>query len=146
MFQVFVLPGVGGDWREVLREVARSYRRVLVGLPAIAALHIAGMEERSVNGLRIFDVVLGVLRRTGFSTQEAALLADNLQRFVIALVALEIGAQPPRTPGSRNSARWRYAPGSRRCHRRTSATSTKPSSSCAGRSIQSGRSSWRSTC
>ncbi len=99
VFQEFELPsGDGVDWRQQLRELARSFRRVLVSHPAIAALHIAGLEESSVNGLRIFDVVLGVLRAAGFSAQKSAALADNLQRFVLALVLLETGGQPPRTP------------------------------------------------
>ncbi len=99
VFQEFELPGGDdADWRGQLRELARSFRRVLVGHPAIAAVHVAGLEAGSVNGLRILDVLLGVLRRAGFSAEEGALLSGTLERFVLALVLLETGGQPSRTP------------------------------------------------
>lgn len=96
VFEEFELPeDDDGDWQDQLRGLARTFRRVLVAHPAIAALHFAGLEAGSASGLRIVNVVLGALRRAGFSSEEAAMLSGTLERFVLALVALEVSGGEP---------------------------------------------------
>lgn len=79
------------DWREILRALARSYRRLLISHPGIAAISAAGLDVSSEAGLRVTDVLIGALELAGFSTQEAAVLQANLERFVLGLVMLELG-------------------------------------------------------
>jgi AcrR family transcriptional regulator len=93
-FSQFELPSEDvSDWREILRTLARSYRRLLIGHPSIAAIAAEGLDASSEAGLRVTDVLLAALQLAGFSTQEAAVLQANLERFVLGLVMLEIGGR-----------------------------------------------------
>jgi TetR/AcrR family tetracycline transcriptional repressor len=84
-----------GDWREELRALARSFRRLLVAHPAVAALFsLHPPEIITPNGWRIVEIVLRTLREAGFPPREAALLEDECERFVLALVMLETGGRP----------------------------------------------------
>lgn len=97
VFQEFELPDGAQTWQEQLRALARSYRRVLVAHPAIAAIDQAECGRHSISALRIVEVLLGVLRSAGFTTEEAALLHDKLERFVLGLVLLETGGEAARS-------------------------------------------------
>ena len=99
VFGEFELPAeTQGDWREQLRELGRSFRRLLVAHPAAASLYLARVEAIFVNGLRVVEVILRVLQRAGFSRQQAALLEGTLERNVLALVLLETGSAAAATP------------------------------------------------
>jgi AcrR family transcriptional regulator len=99
VFAEFEMPADGeADWRDHLRDLARAFRRLLVAHPAAAELYFAAIETESMSGLRIVEVLLGVLQRAGFSSSEAALLEGNLERNVLALVLLETRAAAAGTP------------------------------------------------
>lgn len=85
-------------WQEGLRELARAYRQLLVRHPAIAELERQGLATPSATGLMVIEVLLGLLRRAGFTVQEAAALHDRLARFVVALVVLEREGPDARGP------------------------------------------------
>ncbi len=91
VFEEFELPEAEDeDWRNDLRTIARSFRRLLVVHPMVAALYsVQPAQMMSQRGARIVDVVLGVLRRAGFSPREAALLECECERFIFGLVMLE---------------------------------------------------------
>ncbi|MGZ4358766.1 MAG: TetR/AcrR family transcriptional regulator C-terminal domain-containing protein [Gaiellaceae bacterium] len=97
VFEEFELPAeTAGDWRDQLRVLGHSFRRLLVAHPAVAALFtLHPADVLSPNAARVIEVVLGVLRQAGFSPEEAALLESELERFVLALVMLETGGGPP---------------------------------------------------
>ena len=89
-FDEFELPRDGTeDWRDQLRELARAFRRVLLAHPAAAALYFVKADTQSFSGLRIVEVVLGVLAAAGFSNDEAALIEGDLERTVLGLVLFE---------------------------------------------------------
>lgn len=99
-FAEFELPGpgdVGDNWQDALRWLAHAFRRLLQRHPALAEGEVKGVGLPSAAGLRIIDVLLGILRSAGFSLEQAALLHDKLERFVVALVVLE-RARDARTP------------------------------------------------
>ena len=98
-FDEFELPADNDDdWREELKAVARSFRRLLLAHPTVAALFSSHPAEISENGARIVEVVQDVLRRAGFPPQEAALLESECERFVLGLVVLEMGGGPQLCP------------------------------------------------
>ncbi len=84
-------------WQDQLRCLARAFRRLLIRHPALAEGEAKGLGLPSAAGLRIVDVLLGILRGAGFTVEQAALLHDKLERFVVALVVLERqgGARTP---------------------------------------------------
>jgi len=89
-FDEFELPAEGdADWRDQLRDLARAFRRVLLAHPAAAALYFVKADTQSFSGLRIVEVVLGVLAAAGFSSDEAALIEGDLERTVLGLVLFE---------------------------------------------------------
>ena len=99
VFEDFELPTeIEDDWREQMKALARSFRRLLVSHPTVAALFSSHSAEVSQNGARVVEVVLGVLRRAGFPPQEAALLESECERFILGLVVLEIGGGPQLCP------------------------------------------------
>jgi len=65
------------------------------------------MEGPSVNGLRIVELLLGLLRRAGFSSHEAALLEPQLERSVLAFVMLETRAASAAESPDEQAARTR---------------------------------------
>jgi AcrR family transcriptional regulator len=98
-FREFELPGERiTDWRDQLRMMGRSYRRVLLAHPSVAAIERSDETAPSLDGLRIIEVMLDTLRRAGFSLEQAAVLHEALAQFVLALVMLETGG------GSRHGA------------------------------------------
>lgn len=93
VFDEFEFPAdAEADWRDQLRDLARAFRRLLVAHPAIAEVGFAEVEGQSMSGLQIVDRILTVLRRAGFTLQEAAMLEPHLERSVLALVLLETRA------------------------------------------------------
>jgi AcrR family transcriptional regulator len=87
-----------GSWQDQLRALAQSFRRVLLAHPALAECERGGHTGHgSMAAWRILDVLLGVLRRAGFSIEEAAQLNEQLERLVMALVVLE-AEEPPGDP------------------------------------------------
>jgi AcrR family transcriptional regulator len=97
VFEEFELPpDKAAPWQTQLRELARSFRKLLVAHPAVAALSSAHPTEKiSDNGLRVVEDTLRVLRLAGFSAQESALLETECERFVLGLVMIETGGGPP---------------------------------------------------
>ena len=95
------------DWREQLRDLAYSYRRLLLAHPAIAALRPATTPPLSVNQARAVEVFLRTLARAGFSPQQAALLEIEFETFVLAHVLLETGGGTPAPGDKEQSARIR---------------------------------------
>jgi len=98
-FEEFELPETEDDWREEMRTMARSFRRLLVTHPAVTALfsmHPSETDSISQNGARVVEVVLSVLRRAGFPPKEAALIESECERFILGHVVLEMtnGPQP----------------------------------------------------
>jgi AcrR family transcriptional regulator len=91
-FQEFELPDeTVPDWRERLRMLGRSYRRVLLAHPSVAAIERSDEPAPSADGMRIIEVMLDTLRQAGFSIEQAAVLHEALAQFVLALVMLETG-------------------------------------------------------
>jgi AcrR family transcriptional regulator len=99
-FEEFDLPVENeSDWREEMRTLARSFRRLLVTHPAVVALFSAHPADNvSQNGARIVEFVLGVLRRAGFPPREAALLESECERFILGLVVIELNNSPQPCP------------------------------------------------
>lgn len=92
VFEEFELPDEDDpDWRRQLRELARSYRKLLLAHPGLVPGFLVDASQISPNAARVIEVVLRTLRRAGFSAKEAALLENELARSVIALVMLETG-------------------------------------------------------
>jgi len=91
-------PETETDWREEIKALGRSFRRLLIAHPTVAALFSNKPPEISRNGVRVVEVVLGVLRRAGFPPQEAALVESECERFILGLVVLEIGGGPRLCP------------------------------------------------
>ena len=89
-FDELELPADGdADWQDQLRDLARAFRRVNLAHPAAAALYFVKADTQSFSGLRVVEVVLGVLARAGFGDDEAALLEGVLERTVLGLVLFE---------------------------------------------------------
>ena len=62
---------------------------MLLAHPAAAALYFVKADTQSSSGLRIVEVVLGVLAAAGFGDDEAALIEGDLERTVLGLVLFE---------------------------------------------------------
>ncbi|HEY5159515.1 MAG TPA: TetR/AcrR family transcriptional regulator [Gaiellaceae bacterium] len=97
-FEEFELPTESDDWREELKALAHSFRRLLLAHPTVATLFSSKPAEISQNGARVVEVILGVLRRAGFPPQEAALVESECERFILGLVVLEMGGGPQLCP------------------------------------------------
>jgi TetR/AcrR family tetracycline transcriptional repressor len=98
-FEEFELPTESdGDWREDIKALGHSFRRLLLTHPTVASLFSSKPAEISQNGARVVEVVLGVLRRAGFPPQEAALIESECERFILGLVVLEMGGGPQLCP------------------------------------------------
>jgi len=97
-FEEFELPTESDDWREELKALAHSFRRLLLTHPTVVTLFSSKPAEISQNGARIVEVTLGVLRRAGFPPQEAALVESECERFILGLVVLEMGGGPQLCP------------------------------------------------
>ncbi len=109
-FEEFELPAeTDDDWREEMKALARSFRRLLLAHPTVAALFSSHPAEISRNGARIIEVVLGVLRRAGFPPHEAALVESECERFILGLVVLEMGGGPQLCPFNPKAAHSREA-------------------------------------
>jgi hypothetical protein len=94
-FAEFELPDESvSDWRERLRTLGRSYRRVLLAHPSVAAIERSDETAPSVDAMRVIEVMLDTLRQAGFSLEQAAVLHEALAQFVLALVVLETGGRP----------------------------------------------------
>ncbi|MGC9974321.1 MAG: TetR/AcrR family transcriptional regulator C-terminal domain-containing protein [Gaiellaceae bacterium] len=102
VFEEFELPPESeDDWREEMRALARSFRRLLVAHPAVTALfsmYPAETDSISQNGARIVEFVLSVLRRAGFPPKEAALIEGECERFILGMVVLEMTGGPQPCP------------------------------------------------
>jgi len=82
------------DWWEVLADLARSTRSVLIARPWAAPLFarpLAGPHGHALN-----EALLTTLDRAGFSTAEASELHDQLSNIVFALIEAELGGKPSR--------------------------------------------------
>ncbi len=64
------LPAADLPWREYLRELALSFRRTLLGMPGAAGYGTA-MGPSTPAAFAIVERALGVLRRAGFTSEEA---------------------------------------------------------------------------
>lgn len=89
IFEELKLPAEeAADWRDQLRELARTFRRLLLSHPAIAALDTTA-PALSHNQARAVEALLRTLDRAGFSPHEAGLLEIEFETFVRAHVRLE---------------------------------------------------------
>jgi AcrR family transcriptional regulator len=84
------------DWREALRAVARSFRRLLIAHPAAVTIFLR-RPLFTPAGMRAADAVLGVFRRADFPLEQAVLLYQQFVRFLLALVMLETERGPELT-------------------------------------------------
>jgi hypothetical protein len=89
-----------GDWREQLRTTAHSFRSHLVAHPAAVPIFLS-RPLFTAAGMRTADALLGLFRRAGFSTEQAALLYQQVARYLLALVMLETGSGPELTAEER---------------------------------------------
>lgn len=105
VFEEFELPETtSDDWREDIRFLGRSFRRLLVAHPMIATLYSAHPAEViSESGARAVDAVLGVLLRAGFPPRAAVLIERECERFILGLVMLETRGCPRRLPEHRQT-------------------------------------------
>ena len=87
-----VLPAAGSDkpWFEQLREVLSVLLAALRAHPAVADL-VKMRVLRSEPGLEITERALGLLRRGGFSAEQAAQLAIHALHSLVILVTQEPG-------------------------------------------------------
>jgi AcrR family transcriptional regulator len=81
-------PLEGLDWREVLEELARALRAVLVAHPNVAAL-LATAVPVGPNSLRARELTLSILREHGFDETLAADVHTALAHQVLASVLQE---------------------------------------------------------
>ena len=103
-FEEFELPTESeDDWREEMKALARSFRRLLMTHPTVATLFSSKPAEISQNGARVVEYALGVLRRAGFPPEEAALVESECERFILGSVVLEIGGGPQLCPFKPNA-------------------------------------------
>jgi AcrR family transcriptional regulator len=77
-----------GDWWDVLADLARSTRRVLLAQPWAAPLFARPLAGPS--SLALDELLRDALRRGGFSSADARELHDQLSNMVFALVAPEL--------------------------------------------------------
>jgi AcrR family transcriptional regulator len=113
-FEDIELPAdLGARWQDQLRTLAHAFRRVLLAHPGIATNQWANTGALSVGGMAVVEVVLGVLSSAGFGIRESALLEARLERFVVALVVIEIegsaGSDPVAREGYQRENRARLA-------------------------------------
>jgi AcrR family transcriptional regulator len=80
-----------GDWREQLRDAARSYRAVLAAHPALLPIFLSRPLMTPAR-MRAANAVLGIFRRAGFSTEQAVPLYQHFSRVMLAHVMLETEA------------------------------------------------------
>ena len=93
IFDSVVLPGPStGDWDEQLREVLDAVLAAIRPHPLAADL-LAPRVMKSVAGLVLAERVIGMLRRAGFSPQQASQTASFLLCSIVTLVTSEPGKQ-----------------------------------------------------
>jgi len=108
VFEEFEFPADdSAGWREQLRALACSFRRLLLAHPAIAALRSAATPPLSASQARAVEAFLRTLSRAGFSPQQAALLEIEFETFVLAHVMLETGGGTPAPSDQQQRARIR---------------------------------------
>jgi TetR/AcrR family tetracycline transcriptional repressor len=97
IYRSVVLPeAINGTWDEQLREVLDSLLAAIRPHPLAADL-LAPRVMKSEAGLVLAERVIGMLRRAGFSAQDATQTASFLLCSIVTLVTSEPGRQ---TPGS----------------------------------------------
>lgn len=89
------------EWRDQLRAVARSFRTCLISHPSTVPIFL-GRPLFTPAATRTADAMLGLLRRAGFSPEQAVLLYQQVARFVLALVMLETGSGPDASEDERH--------------------------------------------
>ncbi len=88
----FVFPASTGVWAEDARAMSREWRRLLGRHPAICQL--LAERHKPLEGLatyRAMDAALGVLRRAGLSTRQAAQAFNALGGYIMGFVMMEQG-------------------------------------------------------
>jgi TetR/AcrR family transcriptional regulator, tetracycline repressor protein len=91
-------------WPEQLRTFVVSLLAVLRAHPSSAALIGSLPTTASDNALRATEVVLDILRRAGFSPEEATLVGTQVLRTATAMVAIPFAETPaPGEPGDQAS-------------------------------------------
>jgi AcrR family transcriptional regulator len=96
------------DWPDQLRAFVVSFTAVLRAHPSAAALIGSLPDTASEHALRAIEVALGILRRAGFSPEEAAHITRQIVRTTTAMVIAELDAAP--TPGEDTEAFLRALP------------------------------------
>jgi AcrR family transcriptional regulator len=84
-------------WPEQLRAFVVSFTAVLRAHPSAAALIGSLPDTASENALRTIEVALDILRRAGFSPEEAAHITRQIVRTTTAMVIAELDASAGET-------------------------------------------------
>ena len=84
-------------WPEQLRELVVSLTAVLRAHPSAAVLIGSLPDTASEHALRVIEIALDILRRAGFSPDEAAHVTRQIVRTTTSMVIAELGEAP--TPG-----------------------------------------------
>ena len=101
-----------------------SLTAVLRAHPSAAVLIGSLPDTASENALRVTEIALEILRRAGFSPEEAAHVTRQIVRTTTSMVIAELDEKPaPASPGSTRVGRRRSCV---RCHPRGSPASSKP--------------------
>jgi AcrR family transcriptional regulator len=83
------LPDANGRWRKPIRRMTLSVRGALLAHPAVMpAFHAGG--PPGPNTLAVLDRAHGILRRAGFSDEQAGAAVDTLYAFALGSVSQEI--------------------------------------------------------
>ncbi|HVD71800.1 MAG TPA: TetR/AcrR family transcriptional regulator C-terminal domain-containing protein, partial [Actinomycetota bacterium] len=88
----FEFPAAMGGWAEEARAMSREWRRLLSLHPSVCQL--LAERHKPLDGLatyRAMDSALGVLRRAGLSTRDAAQAFNALGGYILGFVMMEQG-------------------------------------------------------
>ena len=87
-------PTLGGSWRDDLRMLGRSLRQVLMHHPAALPL-FATRPALSPGSLLLVEVVLGMFREAGFSSEQALSALQTVYTYIVgnALLSFAPGGE-----------------------------------------------------
>jgi AcrR family transcriptional regulator len=100
----------GAAWPEQLRALLVSLTAVLRAHPSAAVLIGSLPDASSENALRAIEVTLDILRRAGFSPEEAAQITRQIVRTTTSMVIAELGTVPASGDAADTEANLRGLP------------------------------------